>query len=226
MTTASASHRSKAAWSWLPALAIIIATICIAAGVSLIPSAGAVGADTNVEAEVGASLNFTGCGTTLSFASNFTTGGPELVSPACAVSFDTNNATGAKVDLTDNDGVAPFFCNNLGATCGGANEFSNTSSSFGALAAGDFGAALQSVSGDAVGGVAGGNWAVDTNSAVVAGDASFYAIAPSAGAGSQVCEATAATSSSGCSVVFGGQPKGVQNSGTYRGTAHFVVTTQ
>ena len=226
MTTVSVSRRNRTAWMWLPAVVVTVATVCIAAGFSLIPSAGAVGADTNVEAEVGASLNFTGCGATLSFSSNFTTGGPELVSPVCAISFDTNNSTGAKVDLTDNDGVAPFFCNNSGATCGGADEFSNTASSFGTLATGEFGAALQSVSGDAVGGTAGGNWAVDANSSVAAGDSSFYPIAPTAGAATQVCEATAATSSSGCSLVFGGQPKGVQNSGTYRGTAHFVVTTQ
>ena len=226
MESTAIAVRHRSAWSWLPAIVAVVATVVITAGVSLMPRAEAAGGDTNVDATVGASLNFTGCGATISFASNFTTGGPEQVSPACSISFDTNNSTGAKLDLTDNDATAPFFCNNSGATCGGANEFSNTASSFGTLAAGEFGAALETVNGDASGGAAGGKWDVDANASVVAGDPSFYPIQETAGADTQVCEATTATAASGCVIVFGGQPKALQIAGTYRGTAHFVLTTQ
>lgn len=226
MESATSAAGKRSAWAWLPAIVAVIATIIITAGISLMPRAEAAGGDTNVEATVGASLNFTGCGATVSFSSNFTTGGPEKVSPPCSISFDTNNPTGAKLDLTDNDATAPFFCNNSGVTCGGANEFSNTSSSFGTLAAGEFGAALETVSGDASGGAAGGNWEVDANASVVAGDASFYPIKEAAGADTQVCESTTSTAASGCVIVFGGQPKALQNAGTYTGTAHFVLTTQ
>jgi hypothetical protein len=222
----SLAPRDRRAWAWLPAILVIVATMVTAAGVSMTPSAKAIGADLDVVGTVAQSLNFTGCGASITFTNNFTTGGPEQVAPTCAVSFDTNNEAGAKVDLTDDDGVAPFFCNYNGTTCGDKNQFDNATGSFAALTAGQFGAALQSVSGSATGGVAGGNWNVDANNSVAAGDASFYPILPAAGAATQVCETADSTAAAGCVIAFGGEPKPVQNAGTYKGVARIEVTTQ
>lgn len=221
MSSTLVQRKNRSIWAWIPAMVVVAASVITAAGISLMPSATAASQTVNVDATVGASLNFSpACSAgTIAFGANFTTGGPEQVSPDCAVTFDTNNALGAKLELYDNDGVAPFFCHQANG-CGGANEFANTASTFGTLATGEFGAALESKAG--AGAVA--TWSEDASGNVVLGDASFYPIAAVSGAGTEVCRNNASTAGTTCTMSFAGEPKAVQNAGNYRGVAHFELT--
>ena len=214
-------------WAWLPALLVITGSIVTAAGISLIPSATAANPEpVIVTGTVGATLNITPtCGGGTVALGAFA--GLEVVSNAeCTMTFDTNNGNGAKLEVLDDDAVAPFFCNNGGATCGLLNEFDNVGyvAAGAALGVGDFGVALESVGGA----TPTATWTVDSDTAAASGDASFYPIEPASGANTEACRSNANTVGTDCEFEFGGEPKAAQTAdiGTgYQGTARFIATT-
>jgi hypothetical protein len=226
--------KNKMFLAWLPALLVIVASIVTAAGISLIPAATAATDSENVvvSGTVNGAVSITqACGNATNFGgagNEFTPGGTERITSDCAVGFDSNNANGVSLTVQDSN-AAPFFCT---GTCGGNDEFANQNHALGdVLAVGEFGIALESVSaGGCVAAActsnAGTDMLADTNTTVVAGDDSFHAI-PASGAPRKVCGTNASTGGTpvNCTVVFGGEPKAAQNSGSYTGTAVFTATT-
>jgi hypothetical protein len=212
---------------------VIGGSILTAAGISFIPAAGAVPAtdsDTVVVGGVvgdtisigtacgGASVDFTAAG-------DFTQGGPERVSTVtCPMSFATNDTSGAELLLKDNDSTAPFFCHAVNG-CGAADDaFGNKGAGKGALAADQFGIALESISGatacSAAPSTACAGFTEDADNDVQAGDASFY---PIGAANAKACGSTAAGSVT-CTFAFGGYPNATaQNSGAYSGTVLYTA---
>lgn len=226
--------KNRMIWAWLPALLVIVGSIVTAAGISMIPSATAASATGNVvvSGTVNGAINITAnCGGATNFGgagSEFTPGGTERITSDCGVGFDTNNANGAELTVEDQN-AAPFFCT---GGCTGNNTFDNQDAA-GAdvLAAGEFGIALESVSAGGCNGAgctSAGTSAltIDSNTSVIAGDASFHTI-PGSGSPRKVCGANGPTGGTAvtCTVVFGGKPKASQNSGAYSGTAVFTANT-
>lgn len=222
------SLRSSAPWAFLPALLLLAATIVTMAGVSLIPSATAAPSTDTETVVVGGtvdgaiSFNAVPCGGSgaTTFATNFTAGGSSLVTPDCAAQFNTNNAAGAELLIVDNDGVAPFFCNDTGTTCGGDNEFGNQAADDAPLEADAFAVALVSIAG------AGAVRTFDTNDVDTdpqPADDSWYGI--DATVDKQVCRNDDPTAGTTCTIRFAGNPKAAQTSGAYQGTALLTAST-
>lgn len=230
-TNHAATHRSSRrslAWSLVPAFALLAGTIAVMAGFSGQPPSNAATTTSQtvlINGSVTASLSFSPvCNSgAITFAANFTSGGSGQTtnSTPCAVTFDTNNGLGAKVEVLDNDGVAPFFCT---GTCTGADGFANVTTSPSpppkALSAGadNFGAALLSTSGS------GAVQAWSANAAPTTGSSVWYPIDAASSAYSEACRNNAATAGTTCNFTFGGVPKSPQNAGSYTGTVKFLAT--
>lgn len=218
MLTLKTMRRSKLV-AWLPALLAIAATVVTAAGISLIPVATA--DTTEVRGTVTGSINFTSCAAQTNFASNFTTtGSGGQVSPACAMSFNTNNAAGGKITIADSDGSAPFFCT---GACTAATDlaFENVGAGgkIDATAGMDdkFGFTVTDVSGN-------GSPASDLNTPTASpstGSAIWYPV----GTEQTICHSTASTTGTNCAIKFGAEPSGSQQAGLYTGTALLTAAT-
>lgn len=222
--------RPATPWAFLPAFLLLAATIVTMAGVSLIPSATAAPATDTETVVVGGTVdgsiafNAVACGGTgaVNFATGFAAGAgnASLTTPDCALQFNTNNAAGAELLIVDNDGTAPFFCNDLGATCGGNDEFGNQAVDDTALEDDAFAVALVSVAG------AGAVRTFDLNDSDTdpqPADPSWYGI--DALVGKQVCRNEDPTAGTTCTLRFAGNPEAAQTSGSYQGTALLTAST-
>ncbi len=246
MPSSSTIRKTSSLWQWVPAVAVIAVSGLIVAGFSVVqPSTAATSnQDVTVNGTVSQSISVSanpctgGTNNIATFGSSFTSGGSELVTPTCTVQFITNATNGAKLEVNDNNTIAPldghFFCGDRDVTVGyqtatdtcqvAQARFDNKGAGAGALAAGEFGIIM-----DAIGGDAAADWNVDNAQAAgtaEAGDDDFYPILESTGtAADDACHVAAATANSTCRFAFGGQPKNPQEAGDYQGIARFLATT-
>ena len=219
------SHKRGKFLAWVPAAMVLAVTVATVAGISLIPTAGALpSASVNVTGTVTGTIDFTAdCGPTLvggggpagSFPANFTSGGAGQISSDCTMSYTTNNITGGVIAVKDFD-AGPFFCT-TGCAVASSTAFENAAAGPVALGADSFGFTLKSKTADATTNIN----AADAAPALTT--AEWYPVLP---ADTSICHTLVNnTADTSCTIVFGGKPGTPQNSGAYSGTAVFTATT-
>jgi hypothetical protein len=227
MATRTMTRRHKLL-AFGPALVMIGLTAVVASGASIIPGATAANTIT-VNGTVSAGMSVT------SDTTSACTGGTNAIAdigdfsdgafhsaPGCTVSFASNSTNGADVEVSDNDGTAPFFKTGAGGTDN--TELDNVTNAAGGAALADdtFGIALTATGGTPAP-AAGTNFTID---ATPTGAETIWG---ALGAGAQnICGTTAVTTATqNCDFVFGVDSPGTsggQTAGSYTGTALVVAT--
>ncbi len=229
--------------AWVPAILVLLGSALTVAGFSLIPSAtgapdptsnvtvnGVVTSETGITSACG--VGATPFDATISFAANFDYAANENQLVGCNILFSTNAPAGAHLSGVDSTAGDQFFCRQDDANpdtpdCS-ANAYdrfedgSGTTAVPAALGEGEFGIALESVSG--TNGAA--MWAADGNGDVTGTTEASFVNPPQAS--SDMCEATAPSTSVDCRFEFGGDAgsPGATAAGNYSGTLNTTVTAQ
>lgn len=206
----------KKTFAWLPAICMIALGVVTASGISLIPAATAATdfKTVTVNATVGTAVSITTpCSTTSpTFTGTLTTAMGDTDTSDCVLTFGTNSATGAFVQVKDADNTAPFLCvYATSPTCNATVQFANSAANVSNMAEGAAGVRLKAVGAPAVAGVA---WTL-LNAGPVSGGGVY---------GDNICT-TPGTAEGTCTVAFTADPSATQPASTgYTGTANFQAS--
>jgi hypothetical protein len=242
MRTNDKRRRGKALF-WLPTAVVLVASIAVAAGISLMPSATAASQSGTVTigGTVDASIAFSAvCADvtnpfagSVTFGANFAPGSAAQVTPTCPLTFQSNDDSELSIEDSAAADANPFFCT---GTCGTDQEnFDNVAAGPSALPASDgFGGILNVAAagtnacdaGCATG--AGAGWTAAAGGSGDTGDGQFYPV-PELGSADKICGSSGSTGAGSvtCTIRFGGVPglAGNQLTGSYAGTANVTVAT-
>jgi hypothetical protein len=170
---------------------------------------------------VGSAIAFTPCGAQALGAFSTTVNSQNFAN--CSMSFNTNDALGGTISITNNLAQPSFFCT-TGCSVAGHTAFADLGAGpvkldpNSGLNQGAFGMAVKSLTG-ATSDLSAADASAD--SAGGAGTAEWY---PITAASQNVCHTSAPTAGSTCVLTLGGEADASQQSGSYSGQAALTAT--